>query len=286
MKLSSRFFSILLCTAALASLGSVAFSEGDVSVSTLFYSKPEYRPVLEEWKKLGQGAGAIALFTATDPNSIGSESGFIGNLIALRADPQFWTADQIRDLSQFILLKAKQYKISPLLIVSLIEVESRFQPSALSPKGAMGLMQVMPATAAFLASNDQNLEWSGPEDLNDPKVNIEYGLRYVTKLKAIFQTPEHVITAYNIGPAALAKKLKNGEEISLDYYQKVMEAMQKYRVATKDHAVGNRGEWPGATAFAKRAAPATSRTTTMSDRVINPSPSRKRFASSRKIPWL
>jgi soluble lytic murein transglycosylase-like protein len=215
-----------------------------------------------------------------------NESGSIGRLIALRADPQFWSEEQIRDLSQFILLKAKQYKISPLFIVSLIEVESRFQPSALSPKGAMGLMQVMPATAAFLASGDENLEWRGPEDLNDPKVNIEYGLRYVTRLKSRFQTPEHVLTAYNIGPGALAKKLKNGEEISLSYYQKVMAAMQKYRSAIGGKNAANRGEWPAPTTFAKRSAVVTSPAGTMSDRVINPTPRRGRISSRRKIPWL
>lgn len=143
-------------------------------------------------------------------------------MIEWRADPQVWSKDQIRDLSQFILLKSQQYNISPLLVVSLIEVESQFQAGALSPRGAMGLMQVMPSTAAFLASGD-------PGDLNDPKVNIEYGLRYVKKLSSRFQKPEHVITAYNIGPAALARKLKKGEVVSLRYYQKVMEAMQNYK---------------------------------------------------------
>ncbi|MGZ3694925.1 MAG: lytic transglycosylase domain-containing protein [Bdellovibrionota bacterium] len=223
-----------LLAAALLSLVAMAFSEGDVSEATLFYSKPEYRPFLEEWKKEGQVPGAFALINMSDSRSLWSESMSIGQMIELRADPQEWTKAQIRDLSQFILLKSEQFDISPLLVLSLIEVESRFRVSAVSKKGAMGLMQVMPATAAFLSITDSDLQWGGTPDLNNPKVNIEYGLRYMTRLKTQFQKPEHVITAYNIGPTALSKKLRNGEVVSLDYYKKVMEAMRTYKRGSRD----------------------------------------------------
>lgn len=234
MKFPRAFVPALLVFATLLSLGSLLLFEGDVTPSTLYFSKPEYRPFLEEWKKLGQGPGSIAILSTTDPHSLWNESMSIGQMIEWRADPQEWSKDQIRDLSQFILLKSQEFNVSPILVLSLIEVESRFRSGALSPKGAMGLMQVMPATAAFLVSSEADLSWAGPSDLNNPKVNIEFGLRYVKKLKTQFKKPEHVITAYNIGPSALAKKLKNGEAVPLEYYQKVMEAMQSYKRGMKN----------------------------------------------------
>lgn len=246
MKLPAYFLPALLLVSAFLSLGGLALSEGDATPATLFYSKPEYRPVLEEWKKVGQVPGEIAFFSSRDLHSIWKESITIGQMIEWRADPQTWSKDQIRDLSQFILLKSQQFNISPILIISLIEVESRFHPEALSPKGAMGLMQVMPSTAAFLASGDEDLRWSGPSDLNDPKVNIEYGLRYVKKLKSQFRKPEHVLTAYNMGPAALNRKLQRGEPIAYTYYQKVMDTMQTYKRASRERkqlADGRKSTW-------------------------------------------
>jgi soluble lytic murein transglycosylase-like protein len=240
MKFPRTILPASLLIAALLSLMAMLASEGDATQATLFYSKPEYRPFLEEWKKIGQAPGSIALLSFNDPHSIWNESMSIGQMIEWRADPTEWTKDQISDLSQFILLKSQQYNISPVLVLSLIDVESRFRSAALSPKGAMGLMQVMPATAEFLATKDGDLNWRGPDDLNNPKVNIEYGLRYMKKLSARFKSPEHVITAYNIGPSALARKLKNGEVVSLDYYQKVMEAMQGYKASAKNSAPPSR----------------------------------------------
>lgn len=267
----ARWSFITLMPAALLSLAALGFSQGDVSLATLYYSKPEYRPVLEEWKKEGQALDAIALLTFGDARSIWKQSQSIGQMIEGRA-PQYWSKDQIRDLSHYILLKSKQYNISPLLVMSLIEVESQFHPEALSPKGAMGLMQVMPSTAQFMAAGD-------PGDLNDPKVNIDFGLRYMFHLRTQFKKPEHVITAYNIGPAALAKKLRNGEAIPLGYYQKVMEAMRKYKSGEiRPRFTGSRP------VVAQRPAPLTN---TMSDRVVNPTrKSRRSSLADRNSRWL
>ena len=63
---------------------------------------------------------------------------------------------------------AKSFEISPLLVDSVVQVESNYNPFALSPKGAQGLMQLMPATARrFGVSNPY-----------DPRQNIEGGVRY------------------------------------------------------------------------------------------------------------
>ena len=70
------------------------------------------------------------------------------------------------------------------LLLSVILSESSFRTDAVSNKGAVGLMQLMPATAAGLAA-ELDLDWAaarGPELLEDPEVNIQLGAYYLRKL--------------------------------------------------------------------------------------------------------
>ena len=80
------------------------------------------------------------------------------------------------------------------LVKALIQVESSFEPRARSPKGAMGLMQLMPATA-------REYEAHNPYD---PKSNIEAGTRYLGKLLREFELPL-ALAAYNAGEAAVRR---------------------------------------------------------------------------------
>ena len=78
------------------------------------------------------------------------------------------------------------------LVKAVIQVESSFQPRARSPKGAMGLMQLMPATAREYKANNPY----------DPQSNIEAGTRYLSKLLRQFDLPL-ALAAYNAGEAAV-----------------------------------------------------------------------------------
>jgi len=140
-------------------------------------------------------------------------------------------------------MKSREYDLSPMLVLSLIEVESRFRNRAVSPRGARGLMQLMPETAVGLA-NEFGVAWKNADDLADPKLNIDLALRYLKSLKGMFDSPEHVLTAYNMGPAALQKMLKSGEKPSLGYYKKVMKAMKGYQKAAQK--VGQKASSPPA----------------------------------------
>jgi Transglycosylase SLT domain len=90
---------------------------------------------------------------------------------------------------------AKTFDVSPALVDSVIQVESNYNPNAISPKGAQGLMQLMPATARRF----------GVKNSFDAKQNIEGGVRYLKFLQQTFKDDRLAIAAYNAGEGAVAK---------------------------------------------------------------------------------
>ncbi len=90
-----------------------------------------------------------------------------------------------------------RYGIDPHLIRAIIRVESGFNPQAVSKRGAQGLMQLMPATAAELRV----------ENPFNPRENIEGGTRYFRKLLNIFKQDVNLaLAAYNAGPTVVQKQ--------------------------------------------------------------------------------
>jgi hypothetical protein len=90
---------------------------------------------------------------------------------------------------------ARAYHLSPELVDSVIGVESNYNPYAISPKGAQGLMQLMPRTARRF----------GVKNVFDPKENVEGGVKYLKFLEDTFQDDRLAIAAYNAGEGAVAK---------------------------------------------------------------------------------
>jgi soluble lytic murein transglycosylase-like protein len=95
---------------------------------------------------------------------------------------------------------AAHYRVPPELIAALIDVESRWNPRAVSDKGAMGLMQLMPATARRYGANH-------PFDVEE---NIAAGTRYVTALMWEFHGDMRLVSAaYYAGDRWIAEKRLN-----------------------------------------------------------------------------
>ncbi len=91
---------------------------------------------------------------------------------------------------------AKEYDLEPALIHSIILIESDYDPRAVSNKGAMGLMQLMPATA----------EHYGVRNPFDPRENIRGGAKYLKDMcKLYYNSTDHVLAAYNAGQTAIKK---------------------------------------------------------------------------------
>jgi len=97
---------------------------------------------------------------------------------------------------KLILAAASRYHLDPDLIHSVIAIESNFDPKAVSPKNARGLMQLMPRTAEVL----------GVKDSFDPEQNIDGGTRYLRDLMAKYKSNLTLaLAAYNAGPDSVDK---------------------------------------------------------------------------------
>jgi soluble lytic murein transglycosylase len=130
-----------------------------------------------------------------------------------------------------------RYGVSQDLIYSVIKAESNFDEDAASDRGAVGLMQIMPSTAAFVA---QSLD-EDSFDLKDPKQNMRYGIFYLSYLATKFDDETEVLAAYNAGEGTVKKWLteQNGslKQIpygetkryiqKIEFYKKVYNALYK-----------------------------------------------------------
>lgn len=94
------------------------------------------------------------------------------------------------------------FQVAPALVYALARIESHFDPAAISPTGARGLLQIMPVTASYLV-NDPSLAGARQKRLHDPAVNLDIGQRYLLYLarqSAVDGDLLRLLCAYNAGP--------------------------------------------------------------------------------------
>lgn len=144
-------------------------------------------------------------------------------------DPRFealgWEEEFERYIGSYdgvIQKMAARYRVEPALIKAVIKAESNFDPSAVSRKGAIGLMQLMPGTAADMKVSDPY----------NPHQNIEGGTRYLRYLTGLFDNDlKLVVAAYNAGENAV---IKYGRSIppykeTREYVKRVITYLASYR---------------------------------------------------------
>jgi soluble lytic murein transglycosylase-like protein len=102
--------------------------------------------------------------------------------------------DSEQPIDELVKTTAKTHGIDPQLVHAVITAESNYDPTAVSPKGAIGLMQLMPATAERLGVDPWN-----------PRENVEGGVRYLKELLAMFGDVSLALAAYNAGEGAVMK---------------------------------------------------------------------------------
>lgn len=103
------------------------------------------------------------------------------------------------EMARMVRAASDRHQLDPALVSALIYVESRYRPDARSPKGAMGLMQLMPATAARYGVR-------ASADLLDPRVNVDVGVRHLRSLRDRYDGRiDLMLAAYNAGEGAVER---------------------------------------------------------------------------------
>jgi soluble lytic murein transglycosylase-like protein len=119
--------------------------------------------------------------------------GFVPDEVADEVAASTGTRAELETLAADV---ARRHGLDPALVLAVASVESGFRPKAVSPKGAQGLMQLMPATATSL----------GVADAFDPETNLEGGSRYLAELIALYDGDlTKALAAYNAGPGAVKR---------------------------------------------------------------------------------
>jgi soluble lytic murein transglycosylase-like protein len=137
-------------------------------------------------------------------------------------------------VSEAILEESAKRKLDPLMVLAVIQVESGFQYTMVSPVGARGIMQIMPETGKFLSesmSGEYGLRAASfrPEALDDPLLNIRLGVYYLHGLTKQFPSLNLALVAYNAGPAEIQSRLEKNLDVSDEYANLVIETYQSYK---------------------------------------------------------
>ncbi len=125
--------------------------------------------------------------------------------------------------------ESSRYDLDPLMVLALINVESRFLANAVSKEGAHGLMQILPWVAGNLVKEAALEHWQGTESLFDPIFNIKLGVYYLGYLHDRFGDIRIALTAYNQGPTRVQRKLDRQKTLSWRYADRILAITQLYR---------------------------------------------------------
>lgn len=152
------------------------------------------------------------------------------------------------DVERWVNTASDQHSVDPDLIRSVIKAESGFNPRAVSPKGAQGLMQLMPSTANQL----------GVKDAFAPGDNIEGGTRYLRDLLVLYNNDmAKALAAYNAGPQRVAQY--NGVPPYREthaYVARVIKDFNRTKLATRA-AANQKGQAAAGTTSKKQQAAGT-----------------------------
>jgi hypothetical protein len=144
-------------------------------------------------------------------------------ILVLRPHVPYHTA---REIAAAIHKYAQHYRRDPDLILSIMRIESAFDPRAVSKMGAMGLMQVMPQWIDVLDIQC---------DLYDPECNVKYGLQILGAYEQLYGDLDMALTAFNRGPGPVDYALMRGQDPDNGYAGKIRAVYDRLRAINGAH---------------------------------------------------
>ncbi len=149
----------------------------------------------------------------------------------LRRNAKFLSPAKRHSLAKIVLAESAKRNLPAGLVLSVIRVESGFRNSAVSHVGAIGLMQLMPDTAQWLATR-LGMNYEGPQALLDESVNIKLGTYYLGYLLKKYNGDLHkMLNAYNRGPGKVDSDVDQGRPLSTEYAVKVRKGFPRVALA-------------------------------------------------------
>jgi soluble lytic murein transglycosylase-like protein len=130
-------------------------------------------------------------------------------------------SSELPALAELIAAEAREHHLELELVLAVIRIESHGYNFAVSPVGALGLMQLMPATGRELAGQE-GIPWNGDDTLFDPSVNVRLGIGYLEHLATRYGDVETALAAYNWGPGRIDRKIRAGVGVPRRYTDSVM----------------------------------------------------------------
>ncbi len=147
-------------------------------------------------------------------------------------------------LAQVIERECRRHRMDPLLVLSVISVESSFRSRVVSNMGAVGLMQLLPSTGRQIA---QDLRWQNHSrrDLFDPIKNVKLGILYLKRLKKKFHGNRfHYLSAYYIGEGKVKELLRDRpHELTYGYAKRVLKVYRQLKSSQQNWADASIQKW-------------------------------------------
>lgn len=126
-----------------------------------------------------------------------------------------------RSVAKAIVGQAEKYGFDPIFLLALIQNESMFNPEMRGKHTEIGLMQVKPSTAAWIAKK-MSIKYRGDKSLYNPVENIKIGTAYISMLRDQFDSHSRLyISAYNMG-ARKVRQIVAEDKMPKEYVQAVM----------------------------------------------------------------
>jgi soluble lytic murein transglycosylase len=126
-----------------------------------------------------------------------------------------------------IMRESDRFHFDPVLLLSIIKVESGFVVNRRGRHGEIGLMQIKPSTGRWVAKK-LALPWGGKKTLENPELNIRIGAAYLALLRDLFPKQEQLyLSAYNMGAYNVFRSVRKNV-IPRDYASRILEQYQNY----------------------------------------------------------
>lgn len=142
---------------------------------------------------------------------------------------------RMRDLALHIQRLSMRYRFSPEFILAVMFVESSFNNRATSSKGAKGLMQLMPDTAAYFSKKMSVHFYANEKDLYNPYLNTLLGVGYLAHLRDQFKSFDLVLAAYNLGPTTV-RRMVNDDQMDLSSIKFYIDRVKQKAIKFRDNA--------------------------------------------------